>query len=86
MNELQPLIELLEGKYGWASTVLVWVGALRLTAKFVSNQLQTAMMRIVASKSDPEFLTMVLNNKGYRLAAFLVDLFASVKLPSAKDL
>ena len=86
MNDIQPLIELLEGKYGWASTFLVWVGALRLTAKFVSNQLQAAMMRIVASKSDPEFLTMVLNNKGYRLAAFLVDLFASVKLPSAKDL
>ena len=86
MNEIQPLLELLEGKYGWVSTVVVWVGALRLTAKFVSHNLQVAMTRIVAAKADPEFLSVVLNNRGYRLAAFLVDLFASVKLPSAKDL
>lgn len=86
MNELQPLIELLEGKYGWISTVVVWVGALRLTAKFISAQLQAAMTRIVAAKADPELLAVVLNNKTYRLAAFLVDLLASVKLPSAKDI
>lgn len=86
MNELQPLLELLEGKYGWLGSALAWMGALRLAAKFISNRLQSAMTRIVASKADPEFLAVVLNNKGYRLAAFLVDLFASVKLPSAKDL
>lgn len=86
MNELDPLISLLSGKYGWLPEFVAWVGALRLAAKFVSSSLQRAMTRIVQSKTDPELLAVVLNNKGYRLAAFLVDLFASVKLPNAKDL
>lgn len=86
MSELDPLLNLLAGQYGWLPELVAWVGALRLGAKFVSTRLQTAMTRIVSSKADPEFLAVVLNNKGYRLAAFLVDLFSSVKLPSAKDL
>ena len=86
MNEIEPLMSLLAGKYGWVSGAVAWMGALRLAAKFMSRQLQTAMTRIVASKTDPELLSVILNNKLYRLVAFLVDLFASVKLPNAKDL
>ena len=86
MNELEPLIHLLEGKYGWLPGFITWVGALRLAAKFVSTHLQEAMTRIVQAKADPELLTAVLNNRAYRLTAFLIDLFASVKLPNAKDL
>jgi hypothetical protein len=86
MNEIEPLMSLLAGKYGWVSGAVAWMGALRLAAKFISTRLQDGLTRIVQSKADPELLSVILNNKLYRLVAFLVDLFASVKLPNAKDL
>jgi len=86
MNEIEPLMNLMAGKYGWLSGFITWVGALRLAGKFISRQLQIAMTRIVQAKADPELLSVVLNNRAYRLIAFLIDLFASVKLPNAKDL
>ena len=86
MDDLTPLIQLLEGKYGWMPTVLAWVGALRLAAKLISRQLQLALTRMIESRADADILGALLSNKIYRGIAFVIDLFSSVKLPSAADL
>ena len=88
MNELASLMDLLSAKYGWAAAATGWITTARLTLKPVSSFMQVkmteALQRIASSpeKDDDELIGKLLANKAYRLFAFLMDLLASVKLPT----
>ena len=88
MNELQPFIDLLALKHGWVGGVAAWIGTVRVPLKFISASLQgaltSALGKVAASpeQDDDALVLRVLGSKAYRLAAFLFDLLASVKLPT----
>lgn len=71
---------------------LAWVGALRMLVKPLGNWLKglitSAAERASLSldREDDTVIEHILRARSYRLFAFLLDLFASVKLPAAEDL
>lgn len=89
METLQPLLDLLGGSQGKLATAIVWIGALRLAAKPISGIIQMFMSRLIIfiqgtpELDDDAFLVRILQSKAYRFVAFIVDLIASVKLPSS---
>lgn len=91
MNELQPLIDLLAGKYGGITTVLAWIAAARTAGIFVGGILRRwaadRLNAIAASASldDDEYLRDTFAHPGYKLIAFLLAL-AGLDLPSSADL
>ena len=90
MNELQPLINLLSGKFGWLPALLGYMAAIRVPLKFVSARIQanlTARMAAAAASADPEEQKDFdfLSARPYRVAAFLLDLVFSFKLPTHAD-
>lgn len=71
---------------------LAWMGALRLLIKPLGNWLK-GLITAAAEKasmsidqSDDTIIERILSAPAYRIFAFLLDLFASVKLPAAEDL
>lgn len=92
MNELQPLLDLLGGKGAWIGTVIVWMGALRLVAKFFSGWLQGVFTKglqgVVDSieTDDDALAARILASLWYRALAFVIDLLTSIKLPSSQSL
>lgn len=91
MNELQPLIDLLSGKFGWLSTVFAWMGAMRVAAKPISAVLQDGAAKFIASAiesesdDDDRLAASILGSRTYRLLAFVLDWVASIKLPTLKQ-
>lgn len=73
-------------------TLVAGIGTARLLIKPIGAWLQSLITRAAEKASlslDPEDDTIiedVLRSRAYRLFAFLLDLFASVKLPVAEDL
>lgn len=71
---------------------LAVIGALRLLVKPVGLWLKgviTAAAEKASLSLDPDddtIIERILHHRAYRIAAFLLDLFASVKLPAAADL
>lgn len=92
MNDFAPLLDLLTGKFGWLSTVLIWMGALRLPMKLVQSWLQNVLTafvaRIVASPQtdDDAQLRRLFDSLGYRMLVFSLDAILSLKLPTSESL
>lgn len=94
MQELQPLLDLLQGNthLGFLPQLVVWIGALRIAAKPFSAWLQILFTRAVLfvqvtpEHDDDAFVERLLANPFYRLIAFTVDLLASIKLPNSDSL
>lgn len=92
MNEFQPLLDLLSGKFGWLPTVLIWIGALRVPMKLVSGALQNFLtafvVRVAASPEtdDDDKLRTLFGSIGYRFIAFTLDAALSLKLPTSESL
>lgn len=92
MPEFQPLLDLAVAKWPALTRALAVIGALRLLIKPLGGWLKSLVTRAAERASlslDPEddtIIERVLRSRAYRLAAFLLDLFASVKLPVAEDL
>jgi len=91
MSELQPLLDLLSGKFGWLATVVTWVGAIRLAVKPFNSRVQaklTAAMAEAAASPDVEDDRMfegLLGARWYRLLHFGLDLGTSIKLPTLTE-
>lgn len=91
MNELQPLLDLLTGKFGWLPTVLGYMAAIRVPLKFVSARIQknlTERMAAAAASQDPDDdrdFDALLRSRWYRITSFLLDLVFSFKLPTHAD-
>lgn len=89
MEHLQPLLDLLTARHGWLPAALGWMSALRLACKPISIWLQGALTELFAfvqatnESEDDEFVDAMLRARWYRVLAFLLDLLASVKLPTA---
>lgn len=89
MNELQPLLDLLTAKYGWAATVIGWMGMLRIPMKLAQTWLQNTMTRLIQrvretpDLEDDEMIKHLLSARWYRWLSLLMDVILSVKLPTA---
>lgn len=90
MEQIQPLIHLLEGRFGWSPAVMAWMSALRLVLKPFNAKLQSKLTDLMAEDAkDPESehdWEVLLHKRWYRLTAFILDLFFSLKLPTHVDL
>jgi hypothetical protein len=90
-TELQSLIQLLSGKFGWLPTVLTWMGTIRTVLKPFSSRVQsnlTARMVAAAQSADAEDATdfdSLLRARWYRVTTFVLDLMFSFKLPTHAD-
>lgn len=77
---------------GVALSFIATIGVLRLFIKPVGEWLKGIITRAAEKAStslDPDDDTVIediLETRGYRVIAFLLDLFASVKLPARRDL
>lgn len=71
---------------------LAWIGALRLLIKPLGNWLKGVITAaaerasLTLDREDDTVIEYILRARSYRIFAFLLDLFASVKLPAAEDL
>lgn len=90
---IDPLLNLLPDHWrSIALSVLTTIGILRLFIKPVGQWLKGLITRAAEQASlslDPDDDTIIeraLRSPFYRLFAFLLDLFASVKLPAAEEL
>jgi len=88
--ELQPILDLLTGKYHWLPALLAWVGALKTLFHFFGRYLTTwtagVLVRIVNSP-DPEddhLLLNILDSRAYQRLHFALALF-SLPLPTRAD-
>jgi hypothetical protein len=91
MTFLQPIADLLSGKYPWLITVLALIGAVRVPLKFFSEGIQarmTARMVAAAASCDPQDdrdWDALLTSRRYRFITFVLDLLFSYKLPMYAD-
>lgn len=77
---VQPLLIEYAGKYPLLLTVLVIMASLRVFFKPVM-EIFKGVVELTPSKKDDEFYDRMLNHKAYQVVVFLVDWFASIKLP-----
>jgi hypothetical protein len=80
MQILTPVFEALLGKFGILVQIVTVIGSLRLILKPTMTYLQ-GIVAMTPTKKDNEFLDMVLNSKVYKVVSFMLDWFASLKLP-----
>lgn len=87
MNEIIDLIgldnvlETLQGKNGVFVSILVTIGALRLTIKPLLSLLHSYTEK-TPTKVDDEFLAKIENSKILKVIFYLLDLIASLKIVS----
>jgi hypothetical protein len=92
VNELAPLLDLLTAQFPGLVKLATAIGFARLLIKPVGQWLKglitAAAERASLSldREDDTIIESILHSRAYRLFAFLLDLFASVKLPAAEDL
>lgn len=80
---LGPVLEMAAGKYGLAAQILSYVAMARLFFKPVVSLAQ-AYVQVTPSVKDDEKLQKLMESKSYKSVAYLLDWFASLKLPQAK--
>lgn len=91
MSELQPILDLLGGKFHRLPQVLAWLFAIQTAFKFINACLQkylTARMVEAAMNDDEDddyFWRQLLARRWYRTANFLLDLVLRLKLPTQAD-
>ena len=80
--DIQMVTDLM-GKYPQLAQVLVIVGTLRLVFKPLFTFLHQ-FVDATPTTRDNEFLSKVEGSKAYKLVAWAMDYFASVKMPGQK--
>lgn len=93
METIQPLLDLIPSEW---RNALAWLlpimGALRLCLKPASALLKAGITRAIETASnsiDPEddtWIESIVASRPYRVLSYLLDLLASVKLPSSAEL
>lgn len=81
---LKPLLEAYGGEYGWAVTVLTYIGTFRVIFK----PLMTGIEGVIAatpSKEDDKKLAEIKEHKAYKFVVWLVDFLGSIKLKEVKQ-
>jgi len=97
MSELAQLIEYIPPSWKTAivpalTSLCTFVGACRFFVKPFGNWLKAVSTRaaerasLSLDREDDTVIESILRTRAYRIFAFLLDLFASVKLPAAEDL
>jgi hypothetical protein len=92
MSDLQPILDLAASQWPWLSKVLIAIGGARLVIKpggqwlkgFITSAAERASVTL--DPEDDTWIESLLRTRAYRVTAFLLDLFVSVKLPAAGDL
>ncbi len=79
---LKPILEMAAGKYGVVAQVLGIMAMFRVVFKPLVA-LAGGWVQLTPSMKDNESLKKFMESKAYKFFAFLVDWFASLKLPKA---
>ncbi len=88
-NPLAPFAAFLGGAL--VTKLCLWMGACRMVAKLVSAKLQELLdaavqyVRGTATEEDDHWLNSILSSRPYRITRFVVDYFASIKLPVGEN-
>lgn len=77
---LKPILESMSGQNGMLLQVLVIMASFRVVFKPLMA-LASAVVEVTPPKGDDELLAKIKANKYYKMVVFLVDYFASIKLP-----
>lgn len=91
MEQLEPILKLLTGKYGWLSTVFTWTTAIGFVVKLFSTKLQNRMTELMveaATNDDNEddvLWDRVLAWTPYKVLAYALDYLLRIKLPKLHD-
>lgn len=91
MTELQPLLDLLGGRFHRLPQIIAWLGAIQVALKFVNARLQkyltTKMVEAATDiDSDNDIIWRdVLSARWYRITHFILDLVFRLKLPTLAD-
>ena len=80
MNIVQPLIEAYAGESGILLQALVIMASLRIVFKPLMSLIGSIVL-VTPSKSDDILLQSIKAHKGYKMVSYLIDYFASIKLP-----
>lgn len=83
MEELAVIIINLAAKYPILASVFLVMGVLRLIFQPLFTFLRSVVDATPTPK-DNEWLDNLEKSKAYKITAYVLDLFASVKLPSKK--
>lgn len=83
LGYLGPVLEMAAGKYGVAAQVLSYVAMARLFFKPIVSIAQ-AYVQVTPSVEDDEKLQKIMESKTYKSVAYILDWFASLKLPQSK--
>lgn len=76
---LKPLLEAYAGQYGWAVTLLTYIGTARVVFKPVMTAVESVVIS-TPSKSDDTKLEKIKKSKGYKMFVWVLDFLGSVKL------
>jgi len=77
---LKPIVEAYSGNLGGALQIIAIIGSLRLVIKPIMGLIE-AYVAITPSKSDDLLPAKIMDNKIYKAVVYLLDWFASLKLP-----
>lgn len=77
---LKPIVEAYSGQLGGAIQVLSIIGSLRLIIKPLMGLIE-AYVLITPNKEDDLLPAKIKENKVYKSVVYLLDWFASLKLP-----
>jgi hypothetical protein len=80
LGYLKPVLEMLAGKYGVVAQVLGYMAAARIFFKPIMT-IAESYVNLTPSLKDNEKFEKIKASKAYKMVVFLVDMFASVKLP-----
>lgn len=92
MNDLQPILDLLIKQWPWLIKLASGIGFARLAIKPIGAWLKDLITRAAnnaissSDTLDDHWIELLLACRPWRIFVFLLDLFASVKLPVAEDL
>jgi len=81
---LQPLLIQYAQQYPWLLTILLVMASLRVFFKPIMAIFK-GVVDLTPSNKDNEFYNKMLENKIYKGFVFVVDWFASIKLPKKED-
>lgn len=77
---LKPIVEAYSGQLGGALQAIAIIGSLRLVVKPIMGLIE-AYVLITPSKEDDLLPAKIKENKAYKSLVYLLDWFASLKLP-----
>jgi len=89
MNEIQPILDWIVGKWPWVAGVMA---SARIFAKPISGLLQSGLTKLALyalatpEQDDDLWVKRIVTNKTYRFVAFLLDWILSIKLPTESSL